>query len=85
MQLSMIWKQLKEFETKYHTDKVFKKFVQNTSELKTFAEAWGWLYKEYAMLVAFAGGMATTFQGTSTVESDFSVIVWEKDVGPTYI
>lgn len=71
--------QFKEFETKYHRDDVFKKLVQNTSELKTFAEAWGWLYKTYPMLVAFAGGMATTFPGTSTVESDFSVIGWEKD------
>jgi hypothetical protein len=51
--------QFKEFETKYHNDEMFKRLIQNTSELKTFAEAWGWLYKEYPMLVAFAGGMAT--------------------------
>lgn len=71
--------QFKEFEMKYHNDGMIKRLIQNTSEIKTFAEAWGWLYKEYPMLVAFAGGMATTFPGTSTVESDFSVIGWEKD------
>ena len=67
------------FHSNYHNDDVFKKLVQDTSELKTFGEAWGWLYRKYPMLVAFAGGMATTFPGTSTVESDFSVIGWEKD------
>lgn len=71
--------QFKDFDSKYHNDDVFKKLVQDTSELKTFAEAWGWLYRQYPMLVAFAGGMATTFPGTSTIESNFSVIGWEKD------
>ena len=27
----------------------------------------------------FAAGLATTFPGTSTVESDFLVLGWEKD------
>ena len=71
--------QFKEFETKYHRDDVFKKFAHNTSELKAFAEAWEWLYKTYPKLVTFAGCMATTFPGTSTVASDFFVIGWEKD------
>ena len=31
------------------------------------------------MLVAYVGGMSTTFPGTSTVESYFSVIGWKKD------
>ena len=31
------------------------------------------------MLQQFCGGLATAFPNTATVESDFSVIGWEKD------
>jgi hypothetical protein len=34
--------------------------------------------KEYPLLVTFAGGLATTFPGTGTMESDFLVLGWEK-------
>ena len=71
--------QFKVFLRKYHNDEVFKGLIENTSKCETFAAAWSWLYKEYPLLVAFAGGLATTFPGTSTVESDFSVLGWEKD------
>jgi hypothetical protein len=27
----------------------------------------------------FCGGLATAFPGTSSVESDFSIVKWEKD------
>ena len=68
-----------EFERRYHMDGGFKELVQNTSKCESFAEAWGWLYERYPHLANFSGGLATTFSGTSTVESDFSVIGWEKD------
>lgn len=71
--------QFKVFLRKYHNDEVFKGLIENTSKCETFAAAWSWLYKEYPLLVTFAGGLATTFPGTSTVESDFSVLGWEKD------
>ena len=68
-----------DFERRYHTDGGFKELVQNTSKCESFGEAWGWLYEKYPRLATFSGGFATTFPGTSTVESDFSVIGWEKD------
>jgi hypothetical protein len=49
--------------------------VQSTKQHKSFDEAWGWLYEQYPLFVAFCGGIASTFPGTSTVESDFSIIV----------
>ena len=67
------------FFSKYLHDKTFKQLVDNTDEAKTFEEAWGGFYKEFLMLVQFSGGMASIFPGTSTVESDFSIIGWEKD------
>ena len=68
-----------EFERRYHTDGGFQELVQNTSKCESFGDAWSWLYAKYPRLVTFSGGLATTFPGTSTVESDFSVIGWEKD------
>ena len=66
--------QVKAFLRKYHNNEVFKHLAENTSECETFAAAWSWLYKEYPLLATFAGGLATTFPGTSTVELDFSVL-----------
>jgi hypothetical protein len=71
--------QLKVFLQKSYNGEVFKHLVENPSECETFAAAWSCLYKEYPLLVTFAGGLATTFPGTSTVESDFLVLGWEKD------
>ena len=71
--------QFKVFFRKYHNDEVFKHLIENTSECETFAAAWSWLNKEYPLLVTFAGGLATTFPGTITVELDFLVLGWEKD------
>ena len=58
-------------ERPYHTDGGFQELVQNTSKCQSFGQAWGWLYEMYPHLVTFTGGLATTFPGTSTVESDF--------------
>jgi hypothetical protein len=62
------------FERKYHSDECFTCLVQATKQHKSFDEAWGWLYEQYPLLVAFCGGLFSTFPGTSTVGSDFSII-----------
>ena len=35
--------------------------------------------EQFPLLVAFCGGLASTYPGTSTVESNFSILGWEKD------
>jgi hypothetical protein len=67
------------FERKYHSDEGFKCLVQATKQHKSFDDTWSWLYQQYPLLVAFCGGIGSTFPGTSTVESDFSIVGWEKD------
>ena len=47
--------QFKVFLQEYHNDEVFKHLVENTSKCETFAAAWIWLYKEYPLMVTFAG------------------------------
>ena len=46
---------------------------------KSFRDNWISFAPFYPKLVQFCGGLASVFPGTSTVESDFSVIGWEKD------
>ena len=46
----------------------------------SFAEAWAQFDNRFEPLKRFPGGLATVFPGTgATVESDFSLINWEKD------
>ncbi|KAF4039506.1 hypothetical protein GN244_ATG08337 [Phytophthora infestans] len=44
----------------------------------TFEDAWNNVDGKFATLKRFAGGLATTFPGTLTVESNFSILKWEK-------
>ena len=48
--------QFKVFSRKYHNDEVFKHLIKNISKCERFAAAWSWLYKDYPLLVIFAGG-----------------------------
>jgi hypothetical protein len=45
----------------------------------SFEQAWSLLSERFPNLAEFCGGIATIFPGTSTVESDFSVLRYEKD------
>jgi hypothetical protein len=71
--------EFKAFLNRYEMDGAFNTLVNKHGECNEFSEAWGWLFKDYPMLVTFIGGLATTFPGTSTVEADFSAIGYEKD------
>jgi hypothetical protein len=56
-----------------------KALVQTKKHLSSFVEAWASFDdNQFALLKRFSGGLAS-FPGTATVESDFSLIYWEKD------
>ena len=64
------------------------KAYQNESSLKTaidqcqesgFEKSWSIVEGRFPILRAFAGALFTVFPNTSAVESDFSVLGWEKD------
>ena len=44
-----------------------------------FSDAWACTNNRFPSLQKFCGGLASAFPNTATVESDFSVIGWEKD------
>ena len=58
-----------------------KSSIDKMTASTEFSEAWGspGLKDRFPDLVQFLGGLACPFPNTATVESDFSVLKWEKD------
>ena len=64
----------------YREEPSFKAAVDKCSDALTdFESGWAHCRDRFPALQAFCGGLASIFPNTSTVESDFSVIGWEKD------
>jgi hypothetical protein len=53
--------------------------IEAMDECISFDEAWSVIGTQYPNVCDFFGGLASVFPGTSTVESDSSVIGYEKD------
>ena len=47
--------------------------------IQSFEEAWAIVKGRFEILMDFCGGLASLFPNTSSVESDFSILSWEKD------
>ncbi|ETM30588.1 hypothetical protein L914_21736 [Phytophthora nicotianae] len=63
----------------YRRHEQFRRSIDNDIEkVCTFEDAWNNADGKFPILKRFAGGLATTFPGTSTVESDYSILKWEK-------
>ena len=48
-------------------------------DIKSFDTAWAIVKGRFEILRDFCGGIATVFPNTASVESDFSILGWEKD------
>ena len=48
-------------------------------DLISFEDAWSLIRERYPLLCMLFGGLASVFPGTSSVESDFSIIGFEKN------
>jgi hypothetical protein len=53
--------------------------AQSSSTVQSFEQCWSPLGNEFDDLRTFCGAIASVMPGTSTVESDFSLINWTKD------
>jgi hypothetical protein len=53
--------------------------VHSHGTLQAFKDSWSPLGKEYNALKEYCGGIASVMPGTSSVESDFSLINWTRD------
>ena len=63
----------------YREETVFKAAVNASASFMDFPRCWEVTSGQFTDLRRFSGGLATTFPNTATVESDFSVLGWEKD------
>jgi hypothetical protein len=81
-QLELISQQFVEFQSCYRKESVFRRVINN-SEAKfsslDFKQAWAITDDRFPLLMQYCGGLASVFPNTATVESDFSVLGYEKD------
>ena len=74
------------FEEKYKNDSGFKSVVDNTNNrTNSIQDNWIAFQPSYPKLVEFCGGLASMFPGTCPVESEFSIVGWEKDAYRFYV
>lgn len=53
--------------------------MQSVATERDFEKAWNPFMNKFPHLVEFCGAFATILPNTASVESDFSIINWEKD------
>jgi hypothetical protein len=59
---------------------LFMQVLDQCAAMTTFGQWWGYVLDWFEHLKTLCGGgLATAFPRTSTVESDFSEVKWEKD------
>jgi hypothetical protein len=63
----------------YRSEPVLKQAIDGLNDRSSFRDGWSLIGSRFPNLMEFCGVLATIFPGTSTVESDFSVLQWEKD------
>jgi hypothetical protein len=63
----------------YRSEPVLKEGIDSLSSQSSFQDGWSLLGSRLPNLMEYCGAVATLFPGTSSVESDFSVLRWEKD------
>jgi hypothetical protein len=63
----------------YKVNLMFKLSIDQCDGNTSFQAGWQLVKDQYKSLRDFCGGIATVFANTATVESDFSILGWEKD------
>ena len=73
--------QHKELRTAYQREPALKLALDTYANVtnKSFQDAWAIVEGRFEILMDFCGGIATIFPNTASVESDFSILGWEKD------
>ena len=69
----------KELLSSHRNEKALKDSISDGKHLTSFEDGWECVGARFGKLKEFCGGLATVFPGTATVESDFSVLNWEKN------
>jgi hypothetical protein len=77
--IDTIGRQHKALYDSYHRQPGVKSSIDSFDDSAAYRDAWIGLQNTYPLLERFVGGLATIFPVTSTVESDFSVVKYEKN------
>jgi hypothetical protein len=77
--IETIGRQHKALYDSYHRQPDVKSSIDSFDDNAAYRDAWIGLQDAYPLLERFVGGLATILPGTSTVESDFSVVKYEKN------
>jgi hypothetical protein len=67
-----------ELRTAVVNERPLRRRLELANDLLSFERAWSGLHGRWTMLARFCGGLATVFNGTATVESDFSNVKYQK-------
>jgi hypothetical protein len=78
-EIENIGRQHKALCDSYRRQRDVKSSIDSFDDSATYRDAWIGLHNMYPLLEKFVGGLATFFPGTSTVESNFSVVKYEKN------
>jgi hypothetical protein len=78
-EIENIGRQHKALCDSYRRQPNVKSSIDSFDDSATYRDAWIGLHNTYLLLEEFVGGLATIFPSTSTVESDFSVMKYEKN------
>jgi hypothetical protein len=64
---------------RYNNDQHIKQIIDLYKHTMSFNEAWDKIGFPFNWLCQFYDGLATMFPSMTSVESDFSILKWEKD------
>ena len=78
-QIADLETEFRELCLKYQSNPVFTKAIDACDSNTSFQQAWSIVEGQFDVIRNFCGGIATVFANTATVESDFSILGWEKD------
>ena len=77
--LEMLQEEHRNLLTAYRSEEVLKKSIVDSKNSMSFSDGWKCIGSgRFTKLKGFCGGLATVFLGMSTVESDFSIVNFEK-------
>jgi hypothetical protein len=71
--------QYKDLVSVYQKEQTLKACLDHSTDCSKFADVWHLLGEKFTPRRDFAGGLATVSPSTATVESDFSLMKWEKN------
>ncbi|PTQ41741.1 hypothetical protein MARPO_0033s0135, partial [Marchantia polymorpha] len=70
----------RDLKNAYRNEEPFRNALDGCTYQMPFSKAWKLTSGQFKKLEMFCGGLASTFPGTSSVERDFCILKWEKDI-----